>query len=97
VNEKGETFFVGHEIISVEYEAEENCDYTWFFGGFVNENTIAINVVSSKCNSQFFYRVKKGNIITLPELTFDDDAKLKYEVINIFPDENKIILYEILS
>ncbi|OZM58170.1 hypothetical protein CIB95_00915 [Lottiidibacillus patelloidae] len=89
-----EIFKVGQEIISVEYETEEIVEYTWFFGGYLNNTTIVINVVSEKSSSQFFIRLKIGDTITLPELIFDDIANLQYEVVDLIPEENKIVLLE---
>jgi hypothetical protein len=95
MNKCEETFKVGQEIISVEYETDEIEEFTWFFGGYLNNTTIVINVVSEKYSSQFFIRLKIGDIITLPELIFDDIANLKYEVIDLIPEDNKIILLEL--
>jgi hypothetical protein len=95
VDKREELFKVGQEIISVQYETEGQDEFTWFFGGYINEETIAINVVSSKCSSQFFFRIKVGDEITLPELMFEDNETIKYKVVSMSPNKNQIILLEI--
>jgi hypothetical protein len=94
MNSQEEIFKVGQEIISVQYDTEGLDEYTWFFGGYLSDETIAINVVSISCNSQFYIRVKVGDVITFPELIFEDKANLKFKVASLNPEQNEIGLIE---
>jgi hypothetical protein len=90
----GETFRVGQEIISVEYRKDEDEEYSWYFGGFINSTTIVINIISANMCSPFYYQVKIGDTITLPEFIYDDIAKLQYEIIALHLEKNELTLLE---
>jgi hypothetical protein len=83
----------GEEIISVEYESDQEA--TWYFGGFINETTIAIHIVSNAVSGPFYFQVKKGQKLILPEFHVSDPANLHYKIVDIIPAENLIKLKEL--